>query len=44
MGRRTFIFAHAGGNFGPANTMKNFKGAIENKVEGIEFDVSLKYP
>ena len=34
------IIAHNGGNFGPDNSMKNFKGAIENKVEGIEFDVS----
>ena len=34
------MIAHNGGNFGPDNSMKNFKGAIENKVEGIEFDVS----
>jgi len=38
--RKTIIIAHAGGNFGPNNSMKNFKGAIANKCEGIEFDVS----
>ena len=38
--RRTVVIAHAGGNFGPKNTMKNFKGAIASKCEGIEFDVS----
>ena len=36
------IMAHRGGNFGPNNSMKNFKGAIEHKVDGIEFDVSDK--
>ena len=38
--RRTVVIAHNGGNFGPDNSMKNFKGAIEKKAEGIEFDVS----
>ena len=33
--------AHRGGNFGPDNSLKNFRGAIENKVEGVEFDVSI---
>ena len=37
------VIAHAGGNFGPPNSMKNFRGAISNKVEGIEFDVSFEY-
>ena len=32
--------AHRGGNFGPDNSMKNFRGAIEHNLEGIEFDVS----
>ena len=35
--------AHAGGNFGPKNSMKNFKGAIASKCQGVEFDVSEKY-
>ena len=38
--RRTIVMAHRGGNFGPDNSLKNFRGAIENKVEGVEFDVS----
>ena len=33
--------AHRGGSFGPENSLKTFRGAIENKVEGIEFDVSV---
>ena len=41
--RRTVIIAHNGGNFGPDNSMKNFKGAIDNKAEGIEFDVSANH-
>ena len=41
--RRTVIIAHNGGNFGPDNSMKNFKGAIQNKAEGIEFDVSANF-
>ena len=40
--RRTVIIAHNGGNFGPDNSMKNFKGSIQNKAEGIEFDVSAQ--
>ena len=39
--RRTIVMAHRGGNFGPDNSLKNFRGAIENKVEGVEFDVSI---
>ena len=31
--------AHRGGNFGPDNSMTNFKRAVELKLEGIEFDV-----
>ena len=38
--RRTIVIAHRGGNFGPENSMKNFRKAILNKVEGVEFDVS----
>lgn len=30
---------HRGGNFGPENSMKNFRGSISNNLEGIEFDV-----
>ena len=33
--------AHRGGNFGPDNSMTNFKRAVELKLEGIEFDVWL---
>ena len=33
--------AHAGGNFGPNNSMKSFKGAIAHKIDGLEFDVWL---
>ena len=39
--RRTHIIAHSGGNYGPPNSIKNFKGAIADKVDGIELDVSL---
>ena len=39
--RRTIIMAHRGGNFGPDNSMTNFKRAVELKLEGIEFDVWL---
>ena len=38
--RKTIVMAHRGGNFGPSNSLKNYKGAIDAKVEGIEFDVS----
>ena len=31
--------AHRGGNFGPENSMKNFRLAIQHEIEGIEFDV-----
>ena len=41
-GRRTMVIGHRGGNFGPENSLLNFKGAIENNIEGIEFDVSDK--
>merc|ERR1712013_272147 len=33
--------AHRGGNFGPDNSMTNFKRAVELKLEGIEFDIWL---
>ena len=33
--------AHRGGNFGPDNSLKNFRGALLNNLEGIEFDVWL---
>ena len=39
--RRTIIIAHRGGNFGPDNSLKNFRGSIANRLEGIEFDVWL---
>ena len=39
--RKTIVMAHRGGNFGPDNSMSNFRAAVENKVEGIEFDVWL---
>lgn len=39
--RRTIVYGHRGGNFGPDNSMKNFKGAIANNIDGIEFDVWL---
>jgi len=42
-GKRTIVLGHRGGFFGPENSLKGFKGAIENKVEGIEFDVSKTY-
>ena len=41
MNRKTTIIAHRGGNFGPDNSMTNFKSAVELKLEGIEFDVWL---
>ena len=37
---RTIVIGHRGGNFGPDNSMKNFRGAVEHELEGIEFDVS----
>jgi len=42
-GRRTTVIGHRGGGFGPENTIKCFKGAIANGVEGIEFDVSFSF-
>ena len=41
--RKTIVMGHRGGNFGPDNSMKNFRGSVENKLEGIEFDVSAAY-
>ena len=36
------IIGHRGGKpFGPDNTIKAFQGAIDHKIEGIEFDVWL---
>ena len=40
-GPRTMVIGHRGGFFGPENSMKTFKAAIDHKLEGIEFDVSL---
>ena len=37
----TLVFGHRGGYFGEENTMKGFRGAIEHKLDGIEFDVSF---
>ena len=42
--RKTIVMGHRGGNFGPDNSMKNFRGSVENKLEGIEFDVSQSKP
>ena len=39
-GRRTMVIGHRGGYFGPENSMKCFQGAMDNDLEGIEFDVS----
>ena len=38
---KTLIFGHRGGYFGPENSMSGFTCAVENKLEGIEFDVWL---
>ncbi len=35
------VIGHRGGFFGPENSMKGFHGAVENNLEGIEFDVWL---
>lgn len=35
------VVGHRGGFFGPENSLKAFQGAIDNKLEGIEFDVSF---
>ena len=40
VGPRTMVIGHRGGFFGPENSMKSFKGAIANGLDGIEFDVS----
>lgn len=40
-GKRTMVVGHRGGFFGPENSIKGFRGAIENNLEGIEFDVWL---
>ena len=38
--RKTIVMGHRGGNFGPDNSMKNFRGSVRHALEGIEFDVS----
>ena len=38
------VIGHRGGYFGPENSMKSFRGAIANNLEGIEFDVSTTPP
>ena len=40
-GKKTMVVGHRGGYFGPENSMKGFQGAVDNNLEGIEFDVSL---
>lgn len=39
-GKRTMVIGHRGGFFGPENSISGFQGAIDNKIDGIEFDVS----
>lgn len=41
VGGGPLIFGHRGGFFGPENSIKGFQGAIDNKLEGIEFDIWL---
>jgi glycerophosphoryl diester phosphodiesterase len=42
MSKTTMILGHRGGKkFGPDNSLKAFRGALENNLEGIEFDVWL---
>jgi len=36
---KTIIMGHRGGFFGPENSMKSVRGAVENNLDGIEFDV-----
>ena len=38
-GKRTMVIGHRGGYFGPENSMKTFQAAMDNNLEGIEFDV-----
>ena len=38
---KSLIIGHRGGFFGPENSLKCFNLAIENKLEGVEFDVWL---
>lgn len=38
---QTLVFGHRGGFFGPENSMKGFRGAVQHNLEGIEFDVWL---
>ena len=35
------VIGHRGGFFGPENSLKSFQGAVDNHLEGIEFDVWL---
>ena len=37
---KTIVIGHRGGKFGPDNSMETIKAAVENQLEGIEFDVS----
>lgn len=39
-GGKTLVIGHRGGKFGPDNSMETFRAAVENQLEGIEFDVS----
>lgn len=38
---KTMVIGHRGGKFGPDNSMETIKAAVENQLEGIEFDVWL---
>ena len=39
-GRKSMVIGHRGGFFGPENSIRGFQGAVDNNLEGIEFDVS----
>ncbi len=42
-GPNTMIIGHRGGYIdGPENSMRCFKAAIDNNLDGIEFDVSTQ--
>ena len=40
-GKTSMVVGHRGGFFGPENSLKGFRGAIQNKLEAIEFDIWL---
>ena len=39
--KSTLILGHRGGFFGPENSIPGFQGAIDHKLDGVEFDVWL---